>query len=116
MADEATIHCFNVNTVEFTPMPQFGGAQAVLYQSPDGKRIAGAFRESGQHTLTMEYDEFLFVIRGTAALTVHGKRHVLGPGDTAYLTQGLTVDFDMSDDFQDVAVLMSDRPIDVLGS
>ena len=110
--DDTQLPLFNVHDVEYQPMPEYGGGQAVLYRSPDGKRIAGSFKESGKHTLTMAYDEFLFVISGTAAITVdHGKRHELAAGDTCYLRQGSVVDFEMSEDFHDVAVLISDDKI-----
>lgn len=109
----SAVHRLNVHTSAFEPLPQFGGAQAILYRSPDGTRVAGSFRESGAHTVTLTYDEFLFVVAGTVAVTVDGgERQELGIGDALYLTQGATVAFEMSDDFQDVAVLISDQPIE----
>lgn len=110
--DAVALPHFAVPEAPFEPMPQYGGSQAVLYRSPDGRRIAGTFRESGSHTLTMAYDEFIFVVAGGVALTVHGgERHDLTAGDACYLREGQTVDFEMSDDFQDIAVLISDTPI-----
>ena len=112
MPDDVALPRLNVHTTEFTPMPEFGGSQAVLYRSPDGTRLAGTFHESGSHTLTMEYDEFLYILSGHLVVTIHGgDRHELTVGDACYLRQGLTVDFEMSDDFQDVAVLVSDNAI-----
>lgn len=109
--DLAVLH-LNVNTAEFAPLPEFGGAEAVLHRSPDGTRLAGSFHHSGSHTTTMEYDEFFYVVDGHATLTVHGgEKYELAVGDACYLRQGLTIDFDYSDDFHDVAVLMSDTPI-----
>ena len=111
-SDDAEVHHLNVHTSDFEPLPQFGGAQAILYESPDGTRIAGSFRESGKHTALLTYDEFLYVISGTVAVTVNGgERQEFGVGDALYLRQGQTVDFEMSDDFQDVAVLISDEAI-----
>lgn len=112
MSSEPDIHALNVHTAEFEPLPEFGGAQAILYRSPDGTRIAGSFRESGAHTVTLTYDEFLFVVAGAVTVTVNGgTRRELGVGDALYLRQGQTVGFEMTDDFQDVAVLISDAPI-----
>ena len=112
MLDDTAVPRLNVHTTEFEPMPEFGGSQAVLYRSPDGTRIAGSFHESGSHTLTMEYDEFLYIVAGHLVVTIRGgDRHEMTAGDACYLRQGMTVDFEMSDDFQDVAVLMSNNPI-----
>lgn len=106
------INAFNVHTADYAAMPQFGGSQAVLYESPDGRRVAGSFKESGTHTLTMAYDEFLFVIAGSAVITVDdGAPQRLGPGDALYLREKSAVRFEMSEDFHDVAVLISDREI-----
>lgn len=113
MTDESATPSFNVLEVTHDPMPAYGGSQAVLYRSEDGRRIAGSFKESGSHTLTMGYDEFLYVIAGRASITVHGEqRRELGPGDACYLRQGSVVDFEMSADFHDVAVLISDGAIE----
>ena len=112
MFDDVAVPRLNVHTTQFTPMPEFGGSQAVLYRSPDGTRLAGTFHESGSHTLTMEYDEFLYILSGNLVVTVHGgDRHEMTVGDACYLRQGMTVDFEMSEDFQDVAVLVSDNAI-----
>ena len=110
---KAAAPSFNVHEATHDPMPAYGGSQAVLYRSEDGQRIAGSFKESGSHTLTMGYDEFLYVISGRASITVHGQeRRELGPGDACYLRQVSVVDFEMSHDFHDVAVLISDSAID----
>ena len=112
MHDDVALPRLNVHTAQFTPMPEFGGSQAVLYRSPDGTRLAGTFHESGSHTLTMEYDEFLYVLSGHLVVTISGgERHEMTVGDACYLRQGMTVDFEMSEDFQDVAVLISNNAI-----
>lgn len=112
MTDATALPHLNVHAAAYQPLPAYGGAQAVLYRSPDGKRIAGSFKESGKHSLTMPYDEFLFVIAGSATLVIDGgERRTLSAGDACYLRQGLTVDFEMSPDFHDVAVLISDDEI-----
>ena len=112
MLDDVAVPRLNVLSTEFTPMPGFGGSQAVLYHSLDRTRLAGTFRESGSHTLTMEYDEFIYIVTGHMVVTIRGgDRHELAAGDACYLRQGMTVDFEMSEDFQDVAVLVSNNPI-----
>jgi uncharacterized cupin superfamily protein len=111
--DDLEIPVFNVNTVEYRPFPEMGGGEALLYRSDDGMRVAGSFKEAGQHTMTMPYDEFIYVVAGRMSVTPHGgKRYDLGVGECCYIRQGMTVDFDMADGFQDVTVLMSnDNPI-----
>lgn len=110
--DDDVLPRLNVHDATFTPMPEFGGSQAVLYRSADGRRLAGSFRESGRHTLTMEYDEFIYVVAGRMTVTVNGgQRQEFTAGDACYLQEGMTVDFEMDDGFQDVAVLVSDNAI-----
>lgn len=113
MPDDLDIPRFNVNDDEYEPFPEMGGAKAIVYHSPDRTRLAGSFKESGTHTMTMPFDEFVYVIAGGATLTVHGgERHEMKAGDAFYVRQGMTVDWEMTDDFQDVTVLISDQPID----
>lgn len=113
MLSDVDIPSLNVHSSEFTPLPEYGGSEAILYKSPDGTRLAGSFRESGQHTMTMPYDEFIYVIAGSCAVTVRGgARREFSVGDALYLRQGMTVEFEMSDDFHDVTVLISDTAID----
>lgn len=102
----------NVHTAEFTPLADIEGEEAILYRSEDGTRIAGSFRESGTHTLVQNFDEFIYVIAGTARASLEGGAVLdLAAGDCCYLRQGARVTWDMSDDFHDVAVLIADRPI-----
>jgi uncharacterized cupin superfamily protein len=105
---------FNVHTTSFDPLPEFGGGKAILYQSPDGKRVAGSFRESGTHRMTMPFDEFIYVIAGGTRITIgDDEGFFIGVGDACYLKQGQDVLFEMTDDFHDVTVLMSDSAIEV---
>lgn len=113
MTQPTSIPHFNALTVEGTPVPQYGGTEAVLYSSEDGKRLAGSFRESGTHTMVMAYDEFLYLLGGTLTLTVAGEEPLLlSTGDCAYLREGQEVTWEMSDDFHDVTVLVSDTKIE----
>jgi uncharacterized cupin superfamily protein len=111
---DGTAPQFNVFTTDYEPLPEYGGKQAVLYTSEDNRRLAGSFHESGVHPLLMPYDEFIYVIAGTAKISVEGgDTFELGVGGCCYLTEGQNVTFDFSDDFHDVSVLVSDTPFDV---
>jgi len=102
----------SVAELAWTPLPEFGGSEAILYRSPDGKRVAAAFRESGAHSFTYPFDEFLYVTSGSARVTVRGgPSFTLQKGDVAYFEKGATVDFVFSDDFEDVTMLVDDTPV-----
>jgi uncharacterized cupin superfamily protein len=108
------VSSLNVETSEFEPLPEFGGSQCILYRSPDRTRLAGSFKESGSHDMTMPYDEFVYVVVGGVSITVEGgEKQKFGVGDAFYVPQGTVVRWEMTDDFQDVTVLISDRAIDV---
>ena len=97
---------------EWVDLPEFGGREAIIYRSPDGRRVAAAFEESGSATFTYPFDEFLVVTSGTVEISVHGgETFVLTKGDVAYLREGTTVDFKFSDDFSDITCLVSDREV-----
>jgi len=105
---------FNVNTKTHDPLPEFGGGKAILFHSADRKRLAASFRESGKLRMTMPFDDFSYVVGGSATIIVdEGKPVSLGAGDVFYLKQGQDVQFDLSDDFHVVTMLMSDDPIEV---
>lgn len=114
MPDELAVPTMNVNDPsDYDPFPEMGGEKCVLYHSSDRTRLAGSFKESGSHTMTMEFDEFVYVVTGGVTITIHGgKRYEMGVGDAFYVRQGMTVDWEMTDDFQDVTVLISDQPIE----
>jgi uncharacterized cupin superfamily protein len=105
---------FNVFTTDYEPLPEYGGKQAILHAAEDKRRLAGSFHESGVHHLLMPYDEFIYVIAGTATISVEGGETVeLGVGGCCYLLEGQNVTFDFSDDFHDVSVLVSDTPFEI---
>jgi uncharacterized cupin superfamily protein len=105
---DITVPRFNVFTTEYEPSPEWGGHKKFVYQSPDGARKAGSFKEFGKFTHTMPSDEFFYVIAGSSKVTVEGgESFVLVPGDCVYFRKGMTVHFDHDKDFHDVAVLMS---------
>ena len=102
----------SVAALAWTPLPEFGGSEAILYRSPDGKRVAAAFRESGAHSFTYPFDEFLYVTSGSARVTVRGgPSFTLEKGDVAYFEKGATVDFVFSNDFEDVTMLVDDTRV-----
>ena len=114
MSAKDTVPHFHVGTTDHEPMPEFGGSKAILYRSPDGKRLAASFRESGTLRMTMPFDDFSYVVGGTAKITVDGGEQIsLKVGDAFYLKQGQDVSFEAADDFHVVTMLMSDEPIEV---
>jgi uncharacterized cupin superfamily protein len=105
---------FNVNTTTYEPLPEFGGSKSILFQSADRKRLAASFRESGTARMTMPFDDFSYVVGGSAKITVDGCEPIkVGAGDAFYLKQGQDVLFELTDDFHVVTMLISDNPFDV---
>jgi uncharacterized cupin superfamily protein len=101
-----------LSSFKWVDLPEFGGREAIIYRSPDGKRVAAAFEESGQATFTYPFDEFLVVTSGTAKIKVHGGETIeLKQGDVAYLREGTSVDFEFSKDFSDITCLMADHEV-----
>ncbi len=61
---------------------------------------------------TYPFDEFAFVLKGSAKVDVHGgESFSIGAGDILYVEEGTTIDFEMSDDFEDITMLVSDKPV-----
>jgi len=101
-----------LDSFDWVALPEFGGREAIIYRSPDGKRVAAAFEESGKATFTYPFDEFLVVTAGTATIAVHGGETIkLKKGDVAYIREGTVVDFEFSEDFADVTCLMADHEV-----
>jgi mannose-6-phosphate isomerase-like protein (cupin superfamily) len=101
-----------LDSFDWVDLPEFGGREAIIYRSPDGRRVAAAFQESGKATFTYPFDEFLVVTAGLATLKVHGGETItLRKGDVAYLREGTKVDFDFSADFADITCLMADHEV-----
>ena len=93
-------------------LPEFGGREAVIYRSPDGRRVAAAFEESGKESFTYPFDEFLMVTAGTVKIKVHGgETLLLSKGDVAYIPEGSAVDFVFSKDFADITCLTADHVV-----
>lgn len=112
MLDDVSIPSMNVHSSSYEPFPRMNGTKHVLYHSPDGRVLAASFTESGRHTMTMPFDEVAYVVSGSVSIRVRGgDEHFFGPGDVFFLRKGLTLEFDISDDFKDVAIMIADTPI-----
>jgi uncharacterized cupin superfamily protein len=100
---------FNVHTAEFEDIPGVAvGVQRLLFESPDGARKAGSFKEPGHYDAVMPCDEVLYVVGGTTTVTVEGgESFVLTAGDCCYLRKGQVLSFDNSEDFHDLSVFMA---------
>jgi uncharacterized cupin superfamily protein len=102
----------NPSQLNWVALPQFGGREAIIYRSPDGKRVAAAFQESGSPSFTYPFDEFLVVTSGSVTVHVHGgSTFSLQKGDVAYFREGMSVDFRFSDDFSDITSLVADHEV-----
>lgn len=102
----------SLDRLDWKDLREFGGMEAILYRSPDGRRVAAAFQESGKASFTYPFDEFLIVTAGEAAIRVRGgETFTIRKGDFAYFHEGTTVDFDFSADFADVTFLVADHEV-----
>lgn len=101
-----------LSSFQWVDLPEFGGREAIIYRSPDGRRVAAAFEESGKASFTYPFDEFLVVTSGSAKIVVHGGETLnLKKGDVAYIREGTSADFEFSEDFADVTCLMADHEV-----
>ena len=104
---DTSVPRFNVHTADFDALPDGSGWMRLLFESPDGARKAGSFKEPGVHHEVMPYDEVLFAIAGSTTLTVEdGEPFELSAGDVCYLRKGQRVTFDNADDFHDLSIFM----------
>lgn len=93
-------------------LKEFGGSEAIIYRSADGRRVAAAFHESGDTSFTYPFDEFLVVTSGSVTVAVHGgETFTLKRGDVAYFLEGTRVDFQFSKDFSDITALTADHEV-----
>lgn len=113
MSEDKIAPHYNVHTTEFEAFPEYGGGKAILYRSADRKILAGSFKESGTHRMTMPFDEFIYVVGGGVHITIEGgESFALRIGDACYLRKGQDVTFEMHEGFHDVTVLISDEAIE----
>jgi uncharacterized cupin superfamily protein len=109
----APVYHSSVKNLNWVALPEFGGAQAIIYRSPDKKRIVAAFRESLSQTFRFTFDEFVYVTAGSCKMKIHGGATLsLVKGDVAYVHEGTTADLEFSSDFEDIGVLTSEHVID----
>lgn len=103
----------SMQTVPWRDVPEYGGKEAILYRSPDGKRVAGAFTHSGKYSFKFPFDEFAVVMSGSVKVTVRGSgvTHELHQGDAIYFREGMEVDFEAGENYANFAMFVGDRPI-----
>lgn len=102
----------NLSQFNWVALPEFGGKETIIYRSPDGKRVAAAFHESGSPSFTYPFDEFLIVTSGSVTVRVHGgSTFTLHKDDVAYFREGTSVDFAFSNDFSDITSLVADHEV-----
>jgi uncharacterized cupin superfamily protein len=95
---------------QWVPEPRVGGSQSIIYRSPDGKRVAIAFKERGKGTYTFPFDEFFYVISGSMKVHVHGgQTFAVKEGEVCYMREGMTVDWEADKDFYAVAYLSAEH-------
>jgi Ethanolamine utilization protein len=95
--------------------PEWEGTKAIMFRSQDGKRVAGAFRESATATMTYPCDEFSYVTAGSIKAHVHGgETFTLKTGDCVYFTKGQTVEFECSEDYANVSVFFGTEPVTIV--
>ena len=101
-----------VDNLKWVALPEFGGEEAIIYRSPDGKRVFAAFKESGHEFFKYPFDEFGYVTSGTAKIKVKdGPSFSLVKGDTFVFREGMEVDLDFGPDFTDLTVLTADHEV-----
>jgi uncharacterized cupin superfamily protein len=103
---------WQLDELNWVALPQFGGQEAIIYRSPDGKRVFAAFKESGHESFQYPFDEFGYVISGTATVKVKGGPTVrLVKGDTFVFREGMDVDLEFGPGFSDLTVLTADHEV-----
>jgi uncharacterized cupin superfamily protein len=101
-----------IESFDWRALPQFNGSEAIIYRSPDGRRVAAAFRTPGEYTFTFPFDEFMYVVTGSVTITVAGAEpFTLKAGEVAYFRQGVTAHFVSSADYSNIAMMVSDQPV-----
>jgi uncharacterized cupin superfamily protein len=101
-----------IESFDWRALPQFNGSEAIIYRSPDGKRVAAIFRTPGEYTFTFPFDEFMYVVTGSVTITMAGAEpFALKAGEMAYFRQGMTAHFASSADYSNIAMMVSDQPV-----
>lgn len=98
--------------LQWTSLPEFGGQEAIIHRSSDGKRVFAAFREAGHAAFKYPFDEFGYVTSGSATVSVRGgPSFSLSKGDVFVFKEGMDVDFEFSKDFSDLTCLIADHAV-----
>lgn len=98
----------SVKTLKWKVTPGYGGSEAVMYRSPDGTRVAGAFTHSGNYSFTYPFDEFVVILSGSVETSVvDGPKLSLNKGDFVYFKKGMTVNFRAGKDYSNAAMMVS---------
>ena len=80
---------FSVNSSKWVKTPEFGGGECVHYRSPDNTIAVVGFRESGKHSFKYPFNEFAYVLSGSAKVSVRGgDSFTIGAGDVLYVEEG----------------------------
>lgn len=104
-----------VGAAEFEPLDPYGSL-AVLYESDERLRVAGAWNFSpGTFDYQLPYDLFLYVIKGQTYVRVEdGSRVALIAGDVAYFAAGSNTFWEATEEIHAVFFCISnDKPIDI---
>jgi uncharacterized cupin superfamily protein len=110
----------NVDEAEFVDAPSYGeNYRAQVWEidrSADGRRSIALFEQSGRTDFEYSCDEVVVVRRGTLSCTfVDGQVVELRAGDIAFFPKGTKGHFEVSEDFSDIAVFLSDDgPVDII--
>jgi uncharacterized cupin superfamily protein len=110
----------NVDEAEFVQAPSYGeNYQARVWEvdrSADGRRSIALFEQHGSTDFEYSCDEVVIVRRGTLRCTFDDGQFVeLRRGDIAFFPKGTKGHFDVSEDFSDIAVFLSDdAPVDII--
>jgi uncharacterized cupin superfamily protein len=100
----------DASTLKWGP-PEYGGREAILYKSSDGRRTAATFKGVGTQTFTYPFDEFFVVVTGTVHINIKGGESFdLAKGGMAYFHEGTQVEFTMSPDFQVATCQLGNHP------
>jgi uncharacterized cupin superfamily protein len=105
----------SISDASFEPLDPYGSI-AVLYQSPERRKVAGAWNFGpGGFDYELPYDLFVYVIEGRTSVDVQGQDRVeLASGDIAYFTSGQTTRWEAPEEIRTVFFCVSDQePIDI---
>ncbi|HWG71835.1 MAG TPA: cupin domain-containing protein [Steroidobacteraceae bacterium] len=103
---------WRLDELKWVALPEFGGQEAIIYRSQDGKRVYAAFKESGHESFKYPFDEFGYVTSGTADIKIKGgPAFKLAKGDTFVFREGMEVDLEFGPDFSDLTVLTADHEV-----